>query len=118
MNAMLSKRFSLLFYLKKAKNQVQGKQPIYLRITIDSGRMELSTQRECDPERWNSHAGRVNGTREDIRNLNIYLDSLQAKVYEAHRSLMDQNVPITTENIKKKLRGITDRPRMILEVFK
>ena len=117
MNAMLSKRFSLLFYLKKAKNQVQDKQPIYLRITIDAARMELSTQRECDPERWNSHAGRANGTREDIRNINIYLDSLQAKVYEAHRNLLDQNEPITTENIKKKLMGTADHPRMILEVF-
>ena len=101
MNAMLSKRFSLLFYLKKPKNHVQGKQPIYLRITIDSARMELSTQRECDPERWNSHAGRVNGTKEEIRNLNVYLDSLQAKVYEAHRNLLDQNELITIVTLKR-----------------
>jgi hypothetical protein len=35
------------------------------------------------------------------------------KVYEAYRDSMDMNVPITTENIKKKLRRKADRPRMI-----
>jgi hypothetical protein len=87
---MLSKRFSLLFYLKKRNNYVQGKLPIYMRVTIDAYRMELSTQRECDPGRWNSAAGRVNGTKDEIKSLNVYLDSLQAKVYEAHRTLLDK----------------------------
>lgn len=115
---MLSKSFSLLFYLKKPKNYVQGGQPIYLRITIDAARMELSMQRECEPTRWNAHAGRANGTKEDIKSLNVYLDSVQAKVYEAHRSLLDTKEPITVENMKRKLGGVTDRPRMLLEIFR
>jgi len=92
---MLSKGFSLLFYLKKPKNYVRGKLPIYMRITIDAARVELSTQRECDLERWNSHAGRVNGNKEEIKALNSYLDSLQTKVYEAHRNLIDNKESIT-----------------------
>lgn len=115
---MLAKRFSLLFYIRKPKNYVKGNQPIYMRITIDSSRLELSTQRECEPERWNSQSGRANGTKESIRNLNIYLDSLQAKVYEAHRSLLDKSDPVTVENLRRKLRGTVERLRMILEVFR
>lgn len=80
---MLPKRFSLLFFLKKPKGCKGGKQHIYLRITIGAARVELSTQRECEPERWNSHAGRVNGTKEEVRTINAYLDTLQTKVYEA-----------------------------------
>lgn len=114
---MLAKRFSLLFYLKKPKNYVKGKLPIYMRITIDAARVELSTQRECEPERWNSHGGRATGTKEEIRSLNIYLDSIQAKVYEAHRNLLDNDVPVTVENIKNKLRGTHERPKMILHIF-
>src|SRR5438093_3891241 len=114
---MLPTRFSLLFYLKKPKNYVQGKLPIYLRITIDAARVEISTQRECDAERWNSHSGRANGTKEEIKSLNAYLDSLQAKVYETQRSLLDKNEHITVSSIKSKLRGITERPRMLLEIF-
>jgi site-specific recombinase XerD len=115
---MLSKSFSLLFYLKKPKNYVQGNQPVYLRITVDAARMELSMQRECEPTRWNAHAGRANGTKEDIKSLNVYLDSVQAKVYEAHRSLLDKKEPITVENMKRKLGGVTERPRMLLEIFR
>jgi hypothetical protein len=111
---MLSKSFSLLFYLKKPKHYVQGSQPVYLRITIDAARMELSMQRECEPTRWNAHAGRANGTKEEIKSLNGYLDSVQVKVYEAHRSLLDKKEPITVENMKQKLGGVTERPRMVL----
>ena len=81
---MWSNRFSLLFFLKKPKNYKGGKQPIYMRITIDAARLELSAQRECEPERWNPKAGRAKGTKEEIRELNAYLESLQAKVYKAH----------------------------------
>jgi site-specific recombinase XerD len=104
--------------LKKPKNYVQGSQPVYLRITVDAARMELSMQRECEPTRWNAHAGRANGTKEDIKSLNVYLDSVQAKVYEAHRSLLDKKEPITVENMKRKLGGVTERPRMLLEIFR
>lgn len=114
---MLSKGFSLLFYLKKPKNYVRGKLPIYMRITIDATRVELSIQRESDPERWNSHAGRVNGNKEEIKSINSYLDSLQARFYEAHRNLIDNKESITVLNIKNKLRGVTERSRMIIEIF-
>jgi hypothetical protein len=88
---MWSKRFNLLFYLRKPKNNTRGKQLVYMHITIDAARLELSAQRECESERWNPRSGRAKGTKEDVRELNAYLDSLQAKVYEAHRSLLDKN---------------------------
>jgi hypothetical protein len=75
MIAMWSNRFSLLFFLKKPKNYQGGKQPIYMRITIDAARTDLSTQGECSPERWNSRDGRTNGTKEET------------KVLYAHRPL-------------------------------
>jgi hypothetical protein len=46
---MISKRFSLLFFLRKSK-QFQGTANIYMRITIDEERAELSTKRVCDPK--------------------------------------------------------------------
>jgi hypothetical protein len=88
---MISKRFSLLFFLKKSKNSSAGEASIYLHITIDQQRAEISTKRFCDAKRWNSHMGRVNGTKEDARTINAYLDTLQSKVYEAHRNLIECN---------------------------
>jgi hypothetical protein len=57
------------------------------------------------------------GTKEEIKELNSYFDSLQAKVYEAHLSLLDKNEPVTVWNSRAKLLGTKKHTRMILEVF-
>ena len=113
---MISKTFSLLFFLRKAKNRTQ-EAAIFLRITVDRQRTELSVKRFCDPQRWNSNTGRLNGTKEDARTLNAYLDTLQSKVYEIHRKLIEANQPVTAEAIKNKFTGVTERPRLLLELF-
>ena len=61
-----------------------------MRITINAARLELSTHRECEPDRWNSGAGKVNGIKEDVKSLNTYLISLKEKIHEVHRFLIDK----------------------------
>lgn len=98
---MLEKSFSLLFYLKKPKNYLKGNMlPTYLRITVDGIPKEISAGRQCDPEKWNANAGRVNGTKEDVKSLNAYLDILQTKVYEVRRKLLEKNEMITADGLK------------------
>lgn len=114
---MLEKSFSLLFYLKKPKNYQKGSMPIYLRITVDGIPKEISTGRQCDLDRWNSNAGRVNGTKEDVKSLNAYLDTLQTKVYEVRRQLLEKNITITAEGLKNSLKGTSETARMIMVIF-
>ena len=112
---MISKRFSLLFFLKKSREETPI---IYLRVTVDQQRAELSTKRVCDPKRWNCQTGRMSGTKEDARTLNAYLDTLQPKVYEINRLLIEANEIVTAEAIKNKLTGISERPRLLMTIFK
>ncbi|MGQ7856244.1 Arm DNA-binding domain-containing protein [Pedobacter sp. WC2501] len=51
--------FSLLFYLKKPKNYLKGAVPVYLRITVDGKRVEMSASRKCEPELWNISSGTI-----------------------------------------------------------
>jgi hypothetical protein len=97
---MLEKSFSLLFYLKKPKNYLKGPKPIYLRITVDGIPKEISTGRHSDSDRWNAKAGRVYGTKEDVRLLNAYLDTIQHRVYEVRRKLVEKNEAITANTLK------------------
>lgn len=113
---MISKTFSVLFFLRKPKNRTH-EAAIFLRITVDHQRVEMSVKRFCDPQRWNSITGRLNGTKEDARTLNAYLDTLQSKVYDIHRKLVETNQYITAEAIKNVLTGVTERPRMLMEIF-
>jgi site-specific recombinase XerD len=114
---MLDKSFGLLFYLKKPKNYGKGPIPIYLRITVDGVAKELSTKRSCDPNRWNPSAERVSGTKEDAKALNAYLDTLQAKAYEAKRHLIEANEMVTALAIKEILLGNSQRNKMLIKIF-
>lgn len=111
----MEKSFGLLFYLKKPYQE--GIMPIYFRITVDGITKEISTCRQCDPDRWNTNAGRCNGTKEDAKLLNAYLDTLQTKVYEAKRQLIEKNEIISAEGIRNTLKGKSENKKMILEIF-
>jgi len=57
--------------------------PIYLRIAVDGQRSETTTYRECEPSLWKSIAGRLKGTKEEVKSFNAYLDNLQKQVHDA-----------------------------------
>lgn len=114
---MLDKSFGLLFYLKKPKHYVKGEIPIYLRITVDGVPKELSVKRSCDPNRWNPSAGRASGTKENVKSLNNYLDTYQAKVLEAKRKLIESNQMVSATAIKDILVGNDQRGRMLIKIF-
>ncbi|MGZ3813429.1 MAG: site-specific integrase [Mucilaginibacter sp.] len=110
--------FSLLFYLKRPKNYVDGPMPIYLRITVNGKRAETTSGRECPPANWNSTTGRLRGTKEEVRSFNAYLNNLQTQVYEAHKILTESGHIITAESIKNKLLGKSEKAKMLIAVFK
>lgn len=115
----MNKLVSILFYLKRAKNQTEHKPiPIYVRITVDNCRSEISTGRDLNlGMTWNSAAGRVEKYSPDAKLLNAYLDSIQMKLHEAHRQLLDSGELITAEAIKNKYTGKGEKPRLLTKIF-
>ena len=67
----------------------------------------MSAGRDCDPAKWSSHSRRAIGTKEAIKTLNNYLDSLQTKLRNAHQLLIDTNQLITTESLQNQFMGKT-----------
>ena len=110
--------FSLLFYMKKQKNYQSGKAPIYLRITVDGKRCEVTTGRSCDPLQWNTTSGRCNGKKDEVKSLNAYLDDLQNKVFEAHRQLTEKDDTITAEKLRDQFQGKVAKQRTLIDIFK
>jgi len=55
------KTFSYIFYLRNPKGHGGGPIRIYLRITIEERRTEISTGREVLSDKWNSASGRMKG---------------------------------------------------------
>ena len=114
----MSKTFGLLFYLKKSKASASGTLPIYLRITIDGKRTEISTKRTIEIKKWSIEANKAIGRTEDIRELNVYLDSLVSKVYQCQRDLIQDNKEVTTETLKNKFLGIEEKQVTLINLFK
>ncbi|MGZ3777272.1 MAG: phage integrase SAM-like domain and Arm DNA-binding domain-containing protein, partial [Mucilaginibacter sp.] len=114
----MKSNFHLLFYLRKQKNYKGGPIAIYIRITVNGKRADMSVGRECESIKWNSGAGRAIGTKEEIKSLNNYLDSLQTKVRNAHQVLIDSNQVITTESLQNQFLGKTAKSRYLIQLFK
>lgn len=92
--------------------------PIYLRLTVDSKRIEMYTQRECEPSKWNKNSLRVMGTTKEIQQVNSYLDILKVKIYEAQRELLNAGEDVTVTSIRNKLIGKEERKKSLLEVYR
>ncbi|MFF5382925.1 site-specific integrase [Pedobacter suwonensis] len=111
--------FSVLFFLKKPKNYTKGAVYfIFLRITVDGVRAEMSTSRNCEPERWNAKAGKVIGTKEEVKTLNAYLENMKAEVYASHSQLSVDGAEITADSVKCKFLGKEEKGHTILEAIK
>jgi len=113
----MSNNVSILFYLKKPKIYISGVVPIYLRLTVNGKRSEISTSKDCLPEKWNKDSGHMNGTKEEAKVLNTYLDTLQAKLFEVHQKLLAKGETISALAIKNKFTGTDEKPLSLVNIF-
>ncbi len=115
----MDQSFGLVFHLKKPKNYKKVEVPVYMKITVDGLYCEISSKRKCDPGLWNKDSGRQSGKSEKAIALNSYLDTLQLKVFEAKRKLIEFDKSITPNNIKDLLlgKGMDGPKRMLMEIF-
>ncbi len=114
---MLEKSFGLFYYLKQAKNQKEQRRYVYLRITVEGERREISIKRQWIPGLWNTKTGRATEINEEANELNRYLDTISNKVNQIQRNLIDDSKPVTAENIKNILTGRGEKKHFILEAF-
>ena len=109
---------SILFYLRRDKVNRRKEGPIYMRITVNGKRAEMTTNRYIDPEKWNNEGGFVKGTKAEYRELNEFLDLLRSKVYQSQREFLETNKPVTAFGLRNMVQGTTGTQHTILEVFR
>ena len=114
----MNKTIKVLFLLRTPKNYLRGPMPVYMRLTVDGERFEIATQREADPEKWDRKTGRlVRSNKESTRELNSYLDILQARVFNAQRELVTVDDELTAQKIKDLLLQKKARKLTLLHVY-
>ncbi|WP_317897813.1 site-specific integrase [Aurantibacillus circumpalustris] len=110
-------KISILFYIKRTKSTTDGLAPIYMRVTIDGLRVEISTKRYVEDTKWLSQAGKVKLGSEEAKATNSYLDALRAKVYDYQTELIRNGQPVNTDNMRNKLTGREEKRYSLVTVF-
>jgi hypothetical protein len=110
-------KMTILFYGKKNKMTTEALLPIYLLVTIDGRRFEVTTKRYVESGKWSTEAGKVKGNSEEARGINVFLDVLKQKVYNYQKEILKDDKPFSVETLREKWFGTNDRPRMLMEIF-
>lgn len=115
----MNKTFGLLFYVKKTKMIANGTAPVYLRITIDGERADISSKRYVNPDKWNASGQKLGGSGDEVRALNSYLKTLEHQVYEAHRNMIEKKLPLTAAGLKNILlkKDEPEKDKMLVPIF-
>lgn len=109
--------FSLLFYAKKTKSNPEFS-AIYLRISINGKRSEISTGQKIHNSLWCPKTSKVKGNSALSKTTNSILDNLKLKVLSHYNELLMANKEITHETLKNKFLGLDERKLTIVQVFK
>ncbi|SDH12963.1 site-specific integrase [Mucilaginibacter gossypii] len=112
------KNVAILFYLKKRTNAKEEKVPVYVRITCDGQRAELATGQKIEAKFWNPSEERAKGKTDGVSKLNTELNEVQLRITDTIRYLKDCGEELTAEKIKNRFLGKTEKPIMLIEVFK
>ncbi|RYE59164.1 MAG: site-specific integrase, partial [Sphingobacteriales bacterium] len=94
---MAKNNLTIPFWLNKAKANKKGETPIYLRISYDNKRKNLSTGFSIIPERWDASKGQLKGSKDESKQINAYITQTRAKLMELFNEMLRQgNIDLDT----------------------
>jgi hypothetical protein len=109
--------FSLLSYIRRDKANHENIVPVYLRITLDGKRAELSAKTLVDPLDWNKSKGRLKGGHAEARRLNRTIESFEHRAREIYNRSIEKGKILDADNIKNELLGSVHKQRTLVLSF-
>lgn len=117
---MARSTFSVAFYVRKTRTNKHGEAAITIRVTVDGRRADIAAKKMIDPKLWDTVRGKAYERTPLTKELNMYLDSIRAKLIRIHRDMEQDGVEfITAQAVVDRFQG-KDKPERhtILEVFR
>lgn len=105
------------FYVKEARKDSKGEAPIYLRITVNGERAEISTNRRINSDLWDKVLQRAAGRSEPARTLNAALNNLVGKVEKYFSNLDLKDELISAQQIMNELKGKSQNQMTLIKVY-
>jgi site-specific recombinase XerD len=112
---------SILFWINPARKKQTGELPIFMRVTVDGRRVEISMQRWVAADQWDSGAQKVKTKHLHHVSMNSHLDLCRGKIQSIFNQLVSTGDKITSSIIKNVYQGksINEEPqhKTILQAF-
>lgn len=99
-----SSTFSILFWIY-ANRAVNNQANLYLRLTLNGQRVNISLKRKINVDSWNHKTQRANGSSKVSKNLNIFLNNVQTDIYKTYEGLKSEESSFTVQTIKDRFLG-------------
>jgi len=97
-------------YILRQNRPVDGKYPVYVRITVNKSRCELALKSYLFKEDWNIAKGAAKPKNPELKELNSYLEEVRSKIVTHYQRLALENTAVTAEAVKNAYLGISDKP--------
>ncbi|MCR9228413.1 MAG: site-specific integrase [Flavobacteriaceae bacterium] len=100
-----NKKFGIHFWIKTSKKRIDGKVPIYARITLNGIRTDFSVKRMIYENEWCSRTGRAHPSAKISSTLNPYLDKVATEVRDCYEDFGRKKEYVTAHKIKERYLG-------------
>lgn len=111
--------FSIHYFVKKHRVNDNDEAPIYMRITVNKQKIEMSIFMSIDMNLWHMKFGHAIGTSKRSKEINNHIESISSTVYEHYKYLRETGKNITPVLLKNSYLGIEeDKGKKIIELFK
>jgi site-specific recombinase XerD len=111
-------KMSITFIGKKARMTIHQLLPIYLRVTIEGERFEVSTHQHVKTAEWSPSGSKVKGRSASAWEINIALDLIRKQVYDYRAQVLSENRRFTVDTLREKWFGEDRNDRTLLGVFR
>lgn len=108
--------FTIIFFTRKSRSNLNGLS-IYVRITVNGKRSEMSLKRSIEQNKWDNTKNRGRGNSETTRILNAYLDGVYSKLLQCHKEIMEEDKVLSSDAIKSRYLGEDDNSKTLKELI-
>jgi site-specific recombinase XerD len=113
----VNQNLSILFWVWKDKIDELGKAPIYVRLTIDGMRSQFSLGLKVKPSQFNVKKGQLNGTSEEARTGNNYINLVRGKLQQHYNILSTQFDEVSPDMVRNIFLGKTEYHKTLVQAF-
>ena len=108
--------FSIIFFTRKSRSS-SNLLSIYVRITVNGKRSEISLKRTILLKEWDNSKNRGRGSSYKIRVLNTYLDQVYSQLLDCHKQLLEEGKIVSANAIKTRYLGEDDTHKTLKELI-